>query len=155
MLVINGENVAEAQQAVRDILFLYRDAVLSYRSLGHNLDIGAFDALAYLTCSLDEEPGYDLEIDVTLIHQGSAVALLCDLLNYLDDCGIEAITQHKRTMAIKKALDDRHFAHLPLAQETAGLAFFDEAGFRAKLTEVYSEYVLGYIHRLGVIGSKR
>ena len=137
---INEENYAEAISAIRDILYLYYDLVESYNGFGHNIDTGTFDLIFFADCYLFEPEGTTFGIDVNILHEGSAVAILCKLSDYWDEHGLlpndEFVTQ------VKDILSEGRLDHLPLAEEAIKEAFQDEERFRDLLGEVYKNYVL-------------
>jgi len=145
---IDESNLSEASQAVGDILFLYQDAVESYGGFGHNLETGSFNAFDYARAVLAPKPGYSLGLDVSLLHEGAAVALLCELSDHIDDTE-SAPGQFGRTLEIRRSLERGLLDSTPLAKAVAEHAFaghFDE--FQSGLTRVYQEYVLGHFRRL-------
>lgn len=141
---IDEDNFTEAIQAIRDILFLYHDAITGYRGFGHNLHTGTFDPFRYVTALLAEPPGVSLAIDIELIHEGSAVALLCHLSDYWDETSGESIESGHFAGRIKKELSDGVFDFVPLAKEAVEAAFENETKFQNCLQKVYIEYIEGY-----------
>src|SRR5262245_43087987 len=63
-----GEDWREVDDAVRDILFLYRD-LTDYDGLTEVGETGTFDPWRFLDCTLE----YDDEDTAQLLHQGAAV----------------------------------------------------------------------------------
>jgi len=148
LFVIDDTNVAEAYAAVRDILYLYQDAVESYGGIGHNLDTGSFDPFRFARAVLAPRPGYTFGLDVVLLHQGAAVALLCDLSDHIDDTDTTP-GGFGRTRLIRFGVERGLLDATPLAAEAAKLAFAGRVDeFRQALGKVYQEYVLGHFRRL-------
>lgn len=139
-----------------------RGAILSYSAIGHNLDIGTFDPFRFVVCDVDE--ALELQIDIVLLQQGSAVALLCQLQDALDDWGFEAMRSvradvsnpeyrtsndfYSLILRIIKSLDEGSFKNLPLAEAAAEFALTNEEKFRQAMTNVYTEYVVSYMKKL-------
>ena len=126
---ITADNYLEANQAIRDILYPYDDAVTSYSGFGHNLEVGTFDPFKYLGALLDEPPGYTFGIDMELLHEGAAVALLCHLSDFWGEFDGENIGQDKLTGRIKNSLAEGLFEMVPQAKLAASAAFQDESRF--------------------------
>jgi hypothetical protein len=146
--IIDDTNVEEAYAAVRDILYLYQDAVESYGGIGHNLDTGTFDAFRFARAVLAPRPGYTFGLDAVLLHQGAAVALLCDLSDHIDDTDTTP-GGFGRTELIRFGVERGLLDATPLAAEAAKLAFAGRVdAFRETLGKVYQEYVLGHFQRL-------
>lgn len=141
---IDEDNYKEAAQALRDILYLYHDAITSYRGFGHNLDVGIFDPFRFVTALLAEPAGVSLGIDIELIHEGSAVVLLCHLSDYWDETASDGIENGYYAGRIKKGLSAGIFDFVPLAKEAAEAAFENETKFRDHLQNIYIEYIEGY-----------
>ena len=143
---INKENYVEAISAIRDILYLYYDLVESYNGFGHNIDTGTFDPIFFADCYLFEPSGTTFGIDVNILHEGSAVAILCKLSDYWDENGLlpndEFVTQ------VKRILSEGRLDHLPLAEQVVREAFQNEENFRDMLDEIYKIYVLKRFRKL-------
>lgn len=54
---ITEDNFEQAHQAVRDILYLYHQAVTSCGGFGPDLNTGSFDPFFFLQAELKEPPG--------------------------------------------------------------------------------------------------
>ncbi len=144
---ITSDNYLEAYQATRDILYLYDDAVTSYAGFGHNLETGSFDPFRYVSCQLAEPPGYTFKIDLQLLHEGAACALLCHLSDYWDDFEGQEISTNNLTSRIRKLAQEGHLNTTPLAKRAIEEAFIDPRQFRSSLREVYIKYILAYYQR--------
>lgn len=79
MHVVTLDNYQEAHQVLRDILFLYVDLAESYDGFGHGIDTGTFDPFHFLDAEVEVPPGYASPVNLNLLRQGSAIALLCGL----------------------------------------------------------------------------
>jgi len=66
---------------MRDILFLYRD-LTSYRGFTGDHPTGTFRAWRWLVC--ESKTGWGSCDDVQLLQEGSAVALIVDLIDTWD-----------------------------------------------------------------------
>jgi hypothetical protein len=73
------EDFGEAENAIRDILFLYRD-LTDYHGIVGDHDTGTFKAWKFLDCSLDD--GYGGAETEKLLHEGAAVALLSEIIDW-------------------------------------------------------------------------
>ena len=82
---INEENYHTAIAAIRDILYMYYDLATGYEGFGHNIETGSFDPIFFADCYLFEPEGYTFGIDVNILHEGSAVAILCKFSDYWDE----------------------------------------------------------------------
>lgn len=143
---INLENYVVAISAIRDILYLYYDLVESYNGFGHSIDIGKFDPIIFADCYLFEPEGKTFGIDVNILHEGSAVAILCKLSDYWDENGL--LPNDEFVMQVKRILSEGRLDHLPLAEQAIKEAFQDEDRFRNLLDEVYKNYVLERFRKL-------
>ena len=145
---ITEDNYGLANAAIRDILYMYVDMVESYKGFGHNILTGTFSPLDFVDAPIFEPPGVNFGIDIALLQNGSAIALLCELFNIWDETG-----SWKRNSLplyqIRKANEERRFSHLQEIQEAFDLGFGDdEAAFLDQLQVVYKEYVCSYFKYL-------
>ena len=145
---ITENNYQLAYAALRDILYMFVDMVESYKGFGHNIDTGVFSPLDFIDAPIFEPPGVTFGIDVALLQNGSAIALLCELLNAWDETGSWKINSHF-LYQIRKANEEHRFSHLPEIQEAFDLGFGDdEAAFLDQLQVVYKKYVCSYFEYL-------
>ena len=135
-----------AISAIRDILYLYYDLVSSYRGFGHNIDTGNFDPIFFVDCYLFEPDETTFGIDVNILHEGSAVAILCKLSDYLDENGL--LPNDEFVSQVRGALSEGRLDHLPLAEKAIKEAFQDEETFRDLLDKVYKNHVLQLFRKL-------
>ena len=143
---INQENYPVAINAIRDILYMYYDLVESYEGFGHNIDTGNFDPIFFADCYLFEPEGVTFGINVNVLHEGSAVAILCWLSDFWDDH--ETSPEGEFSSEVKRILTEGRLDHLPLAEQAVKLAFEDEEKFRDLLDEAYEKYVVQFFKRL-------
>lgn len=146
---ITTDNVHEAENAIRDILYMYYDLVKSYKGFGHNIDCGTFNPLNYIDAVLEEPHGYTFAIDLELLQNGSAVALLCDLVNMWDEFETSDVKVWPIIAQIKTALVSGRLEHMPELKKAIelGLANSEEA-FREEIVFIYQKQVCGYFSRM-------
>ncbi|MEO0468724.1 MAG: hypothetical protein AAF206_03815 [Bacteroidota bacterium] len=146
---ITEDNYQEAQDAIRDILYMYVDLIESYGGFGHNIERGKFSPLDFVDAPILEPEGYTFGIDILLLQSGSAIALLCTLSDAWDEYETWDVKNWPTVSLIKEANDAERFTHLPMIQEAFNLAFgSDEEAFREQLTRVYKKYVCSYFSKL-------
>lgn len=145
---INKENYVLAIDAIRDILYMYYDLVDSYKGFGHSIAYGNFDPIFFIDCYLYEPEGTTFGIDVSILYEGSAVAILCRLSDYWDECG--GLPEDKFILEVKRILSEGRIDHLPLAEQAIKEAFQSEEGFRVLLPDVYEKYVAGFFKKLSI-----
>lgn len=143
---INEENYVEAINAISDIMYMYYDLINSYEGFGHNIETGNFDPIFYVDSYLFEKERTSLGIDVSILHEGSAVAILCKLYDFWDEH--DEIPEDNFAFKVKKILSEKRLDHLPLAEKAVELAFADEEKFRETLREVYEKYVVDFFRKL-------
>lgn len=131
----------EAEAAMRDILWLYRD-LTAYGGFSGDHPTGSFHPWKWLSC--ESTGGWGTEDDARLLREGSAVALLSGLIDTWDQADGEGVDTYK------SAVRAGRFDHLPTAREAvaAGLAGTDSPEFTERVKVVYDEYVLAFFARL-------
>jgi hypothetical protein len=136
--IADAQAAKRAQDAIRDILYLYRDLV-EYGGVVGDHDLGAFEPWEFLQASV--HGGWATDDDMRLLHEGSAVALVCDLMDEMDQ-------RSGDSQRFRRALEAGLLDELPVAKETlqAGLAGTRELQEASKT--IYREYVLGYFSTL-------
>ena len=124
------EDFGQAEQAIRDILFLYRE-LTDYNGIVGDHDTGTFKPWRFLNCSLDD--GYGGAETEKLLHEGAAVALLSELIDWWTQGSGSGID------AYRAAVDQRRFDDLPAARKAvvAGLES-DEAMFPTSMRSTRS-----------------
>lgn len=145
---ITKENYLEAKQASRAILHVYNEAITSYGNFGDNFPTDRFDAFKYIQCRIDITTGHPAGLDLNLLHEGSAVALLCRLYPFSIKLSENNPPRDAMTEKILRCLRDGAFDLLPLAKDAAFSAFEDGDIFKAKLRIIYEEYILGYYRKI-------
>ncbi len=118
---INEENYPVAIAATRDILYMYYDLVESYEGFGHNIETGNFDPIFFVDCYLFEPKGFTFGIDVNILHEGSAIAILCKFSDYWDEH--HTAPEGEFALEVKRILSESRLDHLSLAEETIKSAF--------------------------------
>jgi len=147
-MVITVESFDLAVAATRDILYMYYDLVRSYQGFGHNIETGDFDPIEFLTCSIGEPPGSSFGLDLELLHQGAAIAILCGLSDSWDEHDGPILTWPLLAKARQKLLEGA-FSSMPTLERAVRLGFQGpEDEFRHALKIVYGEHVLGFFGRL-------
>ncbi len=145
---VTSDRLPLARAALRDILFLYVDMVGSYGGFGHDLDVGRFDPLEWLDSRIADPQLAPGEVDLDLLRQGAACALLCRCVDAFDDHGALVLAD-PALGAVEAAWRAGRFAFLPEIDEAFRTAFAgDEAAFREQLARVYRRCVLDYFGRL-------
>jgi hypothetical protein len=145
---ITKENHLEAKQATRAILHIYNEAITSYGNFGLNFITDEFDAFKYIQCQVDITTGQPFGLDLNLLHQGSAVALLCRLYQFSCKFNEKHFIKEAIAEKIIGYLHGGAFDSLPLAKDAALSAFEDRDIFKAKLRIIYEEYILGYYRKI-------
>jgi len=145
---ITKENHQEAQQAARAILCIYNKTITSYGNFANNFYTNEFDAFKYIQCRIDITTGHPFGVDLNLLHEGSAVALLCRLSPFSGRLTEKNVIPDAIVDKILRYLQDGAFDLLPLAKDAALSAFEDEDIFTAKLRIIYEEYILGYYRKI-------
>ena len=140
MHVIDESNVPDAWAALRDILFLLRDAATGGQ-LDESNDTGTFDALRYVDCRVEDD--VIEKDDLRLLQEGSGVKLLVELITAGDNA-----TWPPESPAVRAALDDGRLSHLPLLESALADALAGEEQFVPHLAPVYDAYVRGTFRRL-------
>jgi len=138
---ITIENYQQADNAIRDILYMFFDMARSYRGFGHNIETGSFNPFDFLDSQIVAPPGQSFSIDQALLHGGAGISMLCTLSNAWDEEQMhsEASTWIK---SAKESLVLGRANHLPEIQLTLVLGFGpDEEKFRKQLEVVYRKYV--------------
>jgi hypothetical protein len=140
ILIADAETAKRAQDAIRDILYLYRELV-AYGGVVGDHTIGSFDPWEFVRAAA--YGGWAIDEDLKLLHEGSAVALLCDLLDEMEQRGSEMEMDRFRQGLEAGLLD-----HLPLAKEALRAGLKGPDAVREAAGPVYREYVLGYLSTL-------
>lgn len=146
---ITTDNYQEANDAIRDILFMYVDLVESYEGFGHNIERGKFNALDFIDARVVESEGYTFAIDETLLFPGAAISLLCDLSDAWDEYETWHVKNWPVINEIQEAYEANRFSHMPDIEKAIELGFGNnEEEFRDQLKVVYKAYVCGYFERI-------
>ena len=129
----------EAEQAIRDILFLYRELTDYFGIVGDH-DSGTFKPWTFLDCSVED--GYGDADTEKLLHEGAAVALLSEMIDWWTQGSGSNIQTYRA------AVDQGRFDHLPTARTAVVAGLDGEEAMIPHLDAVYEEYVLGYFATL-------
>jgi hypothetical protein len=135
---------AGQREAIRDILHLYFD-LTDFCALHEDAARGSFDPWTWLQCEPDHRDGYAWRScdEALLLRQGSAVALLCGLL--------EEWSQGRPDRELwRAALEAGRFDHLPEARRVVEAGLSDDPALvgEPQLATVYDEYVLAFFEML-------
>ena len=82
MKEVNWNNLNEFKEEAKDIFWLYYDMITNYAGFGHNVDYETINTMKCIHCWSEDEVFHDFCI---LLHQGGMVALLCEIINQLDE----------------------------------------------------------------------
>jgi len=150
MHVINEDNHLEANQALRDILFLYTDLAESYDGFGHGIDTGSFDPYRFLDADTD---GYVSPDQLGLLRQGSAVALLCGFYDFWNEAERVNVA-HPWVDRLRTALEQGRFRYCPDIGDIIHEAFErdlrdDDPWLHEAVSPIYDKYIREYFSRLG------
>jgi hypothetical protein len=155
MMQFTRENYSDAYEVIRHILYMYVDMITTYHGFGHNIETGEFDPFRYVDAEIMSTPGWNLGIDLELIHYGSGIAILCELSNAWDEYGTGDVPIWPRTQEAQASLSDGRFSHLPDVERAIALAFGENEGpFREQLKTIYMDRVVGYFQGL-IAGQRR
>ena len=144
-----------AENAIRDILYLYMTC-LNYQYLYDDIgtEDGDFDPFFYIDCSKEDICFSD--IDLRLLHEGSAVKLTCDALQSIGQGGYPETSYPKLNRYIKRMkafVGAGRLKHLPkfehffiLFLDPTKDGWSDEIGYVAR--DLYEAYVRGYVQSL-------
>jgi hypothetical protein len=145
---ITDDTYALAEDAIRDILFLYVDMIVSYDGFGNTINTGSFAPLEFVDAKLHPNPGVAYGIDLDLLHAGSGVALLCAMDDSWDELGF-ASRESPLIRNIFDALEAGRFDHLSDIKTAVRYGFGqDDSAFRYALATVYRTHVVGYFAAL-------
>jgi len=147
-MIIDERNYLEAEAAIRDILFMYRDLILSYRGFGHNVDRIQYNAFEFSHVEVREHKGESLGIDTRLLMSGSAIAIICMISDIWDESDPSDLMPCDYFERVEDLLNNGGFADFPDLRNVMEVGLKDEAAFRALLPQVYEDYALGYFREL-------
>jgi hypothetical protein len=135
-----GEEWREAEDAIRDILFLYW-GLTDYNGITGVVETGTFDPWRFLDCTVEE--GYGGADTAQLLHQGAAVALLSELMDCRGDW-----SDRTAPATYRVALEAGRFDHLPAVRAAVTAALDGVDAMYPFLAVVYDDYVLALFDRL-------
>lgn len=130
-----GNDWQEAEDAIRDILFLYWD-LTDYNGIVGDHMTGTFAAWKFLDCTV--EPGYGDDNTARLLHQGAAVALISEQIDWWTQGGGANIDTYRA------AIEGGRFDHLPAARDAVVAGLDGDDRMSPFLDAVYEEYVLAF-----------
>ena len=139
---ITTQNLHQAENAIRDILFMFLDMVRSYSGFGHNVDCGNFSPLDFIDAVVYEPEGYTFSLDIKLLQSGASIALLSILVNAWDEFDSSDVPIWPVIKEIETAYRQGRFSHFPDIEKAIGLGLGDnQDAFRQQLPIIYSAYV--------------
>ncbi|WP_227394965.1 hypothetical protein [Jeotgalibacillus aurantiacus] len=152
---LNDQRFPEARETIMHILWMYHDMARSYGGFGHNIDFEPVDYEKFLFATVMSEKDeviYGKEAE--LLHQGSIIALGCEVVNLLDEeqrnpkiydfidqtLNMPELDHHKNDQAFLQAMKDAFDEETDAAWERLPKG----AILNQHLKDVYEKYVLGY-----------
>ena len=140
------EDFLKAQNAIRDILFMYRECA-DYSCLYDDFgwEDGEFEPLDYIDCSADDI-GMD-GLDRQLLHEGSAIKLICHMMQCWGQ-GNYPQNVNSYTKQIKNAVRLGRLDHLPELKQALEDSFDNIKTIEKKCTALYQKYIVGYFNKL-------
>ncbi len=133
------EDMQEAQDAIRDILYLYYQ-LTDYNGIVGDHDTGSFKPWRFVDCVLDG--GYGGPDVEKLLRQGAAVALLSEMIDWWTQGSGSGIDTYRA------AVDQGRFDHVPTARRAIVAGLEGEEAMIPHLDAVYEEYVLAHFAML-------
>jgi hypothetical protein len=135
--ISDAQTSKRAEDAIRDILYLYRELV-AYGGVVGDHDVGAFERWEFLQATT--YGGWATDDDMKLLHEGSAVAIICDLIDEMEQRGGD--TERVR---LDHALEGGLFDGLPTAKDALKVGFAKSRELLQASKPVYRDYVIGYL----------
>lgn len=146
MCDLNYEKFVKANEAIKDILFMYRELV-NYSDLFDDFGIedGSFEPSIYVDCNA-EELGINQD-DVKLLHEGAAIKLICSVFQAWGQGDYPNSEPHS-VMIAKKLLEKERLKHIPELEHVLKTVLISSDKARESSKEIYKNYVLGYFKKL-------
>lgn len=153
---IDSTNYAQANKALASVLLLYyhllREGGITNDQTVY-LAPDDFDPFAYLAAEVSGDQ--KSEVDETLLREGAAICLLCDLNDLVADCDGDCST-HPLFQTIVQALTRNAAPAVPeslvIAQEiSASKGKVDHERLKTRLNVVFEKYVVGRFRALARI----
>ncbi|WP_407540887.1 hypothetical protein Q0M94_05735 [Deinococcus radiomollis] len=150
MYLVTDDNLYEAQDALRDIIYMYFNMIEHQNGFFHATDTGSFDPFIYLDAENHPTSGQLMPADINLLHAGSALAILCGLYDIWNEHENLQIPYADR---VQKAVLDGRFSHLPDIEALLRELFernidWQDFWLHEALPPVYSKYVVGFFKQL-------
>ncbi len=127
------EDMQEAHDAIRDILYLYWE-LTDYNGIVGDHDTGTFQPWRFVDCSLDD--GYGGPEVEALLRQGAAVALISEMIDWWTQASGSGIETYR------SAVEQGRLEHVPTARDAIVAGLDGEEAMLPYLDAVYEEYVL-------------
>lgn len=135
-----------AINAIKDILYMYK--VLSdYSGLYDDFgtEDGQFEPSTFIDCN-SADYGIDEE-DVKLLHEGSAIKLICSVYQAWSQGGYPEIEPASVALA-KSLLNEGKLHHIPDLERVLEIALTSINEAQPYFKVVYEKYVIGYLKSL-------
>jgi hypothetical protein len=146
-LAINEFTSVIAQDAMRDILYMYWDLASSWGGFGHNVETGRFNQYLCIDATL-EDSGWSSVADLAILHEGSAIKLLCFLSDLLDEQEESPSIASWLGQRLRNLLAQGRLDHLPEAKLAIELGLLGDGDeFRSQLALVYKLYVVDRLNK--------
>ena len=147
-LAINEFTSVIAQDAMRDILYMYWNLASSWGGFGHNVETGRFNQYLCIDATL-EDTGWSEVADLKILHEGSAIKLLCFLSDHLDEREEPPSPLSWFGQRLRDLLNLGRLDHLPEAKIAIELGLLGDSGqFRSQLALIYKLYVVGRLNEI-------
>ncbi len=119
----------------------------------HGIDAGSFDPFQFIDAIVEVAPEYASPVDIDLLRQGSAIAILCGLYNMwseFDNVNNGGWWSERLHTAIAQA----RFEYCPDVEQLLVETFkrnpgYGDTWFEEKFKPIYKKYVADYFTRLG------
>lgn len=144
---IDHSNYGQANQAIRDILFMFVDMLESYGGFGSDLDTGSFDPFVFARAYVDERPGESLSIDQHLLVSGAAIAVLCGMLDAWQQEDPDLVPKTPWLKRAAELLQDEALADYPDLEQAIRVGLTDGDAMQDLLPQICAKYVRGYFTR--------
>ena len=139
-------NLEKANEAIRDILFMYRE-LTNYAGLFDDFgsEDGVFDPEHYINYVDTSECLSEEDLD--LLHHGSAIKIICGVLQSWSQGGYPERASYYTILA-QKLLDNKQLDHIDELRNMLALCLESETKFNQYRKNIYHNYVIGYFKKL-------
>ncbi len=146
MCDLDYEKYKKANEAIRDILFMYRE-LINYSGLFDDFgtEDGLFNPSIYVDCSTKELSIH--EDDAKLLHEGSAIKLICSVFQAWGQEGYPE-RDCQSVIVAKNLLEKGRLKHIPELEGVLKISLVSYDKANEFSNEIYKKYVLGYFKKL-------